>query len=411
VGLVRRFALLIFGDSVDPALRPLLGVNLAGSLAFSGVWSFMGIWAIKELEAGKGQLAIAYVVGSVLSASSGYIGGHVSDYVGRRPVVLTGWAGTTGYVLLFLLVGDNVALGLALLAGGGLIGGLGWSSTQALVADLVPRERHEAGYAAVRVANNLGVTMGPPVGGLLLLAGDWTALFLGISVMSAAAFALAVRFLPRRGAFSPEAPPERSSFGVIRRDRVFLLFWVSGAFAYVVYAAYETVLPVSLVDTHGLPESAWGFLLVINPALVTLLQLRLTRWTEGVPPAVKLVTAMLLMGSPFLLFSVSAAIPVIALVLVIFVLGEMLWVPTSQAIVAGLAPPDLRGAYMGAFTSTGSAGFAIAPLVGLNVLATFGDSAMWLVFCLIGVVAAATGAGACRLALGRAPREPAAAAT
>ena len=41
-----------------------------------------------------------------------------------------------------------------------------------------------------------------------------------------------------------------------------------------------------------------------------------------------------------------------ALVILIFVIGEMLWIPASQAIVAGLAPADLRGAYMGAFAST-----------------------------------------------------------
>jgi predicted MFS family arabinose efflux permease len=401
VPVLARLARPIFGDDVEPALRPLLGVNLAGSLAFSGGWSFMGIWAIKELQAGKGQLAVAYLVGSILSASSGYLGGHLSDHVGRRPVVLFGWAGMAGYMLLFLLPGDRVLFGLALMACAGLIASVGWSSTQAMVADLVPRERHEAGFAAVRVANNLGVTGGPPIGGLLILLGDWHALFVGVSVLAAAAFALAVRFLPARGAYSPEAPPERGSFGVIRRDRVFLLFWLSGALAFLVYASYETVLPISLVDQHGLAPSAWGFLLVINPALVTICQLRLTRGVAHVAAPVKLVTAMLLMGTPFLLLSVNDGIPVIAFVLAVFVLGEMLWVPTSQAIVAGLAPADLRGAYLGAFGSTGAAGFALAPLIGLNVMAAFGDSAVWLVFALVGVVAAATGAGACRLALGR----------
>jgi predicted MFS family arabinose efflux permease len=38
-----------------------------------------------------------------------------------------------------------------------------------MVADLLPPERREAGYASVRVANNLGVCFGPPLGGLLLL--------------------------------------------------------------------------------------------------------------------------------------------------------------------------------------------------------------------------------------------------
>ena len=65
---------------------------------------------------------------------------------------------------------------------------------------------------------------------------------------------------------------------------------------------------------------------------------------------------MLLMGLPFLLFGLSSAIPLIVVVLVLFVIGEMLWVPTSQSIVAGLAPEDLRGAYMGAFGGTAAMG-------------------------------------------------------
>ena len=64
----------------------------------------------------------------------------------------------------------------------------------------------------------------------------------------------------------------------------------------------------------------------------------------------------------------------------VFVLGEMLWVPTSQSVVAALAPEDVRGAYMGAFGSTAAAGFALAPFFGLQVRDTFGDDAMWGMF-------------------------------
>jgi len=137
---------------------------------------------------------------------------------------------------------------------------------------------------------------------------------------------------------------------------------------------------------------------IANPITVTL---RVERY----PAAPRLVVAMLLMGWPFVLLSVSSAIPVVALLILVFVLGEMLWVPTSQAIVAGLAPADLRGAYMGAFGSTSSFGFAFAPLIGLQVRHAAGDTAMWTVFGLISVVAALTGAVACRFALGREPAE------
>jgi predicted MFS family arabinose efflux permease len=101
---------------------------------------------------------------------------------------------------------------------------------------------------------------------------------------------------------------------------------------------------------------------------------------------------MPLMGLPFLLLLVSASIPVVALVVFVFVIGEMLWVPSSQSIVARLSPPDIRGAYMGAFGMMGSAGWALAPFLGLHVRGAWGDGATWTMFAAFSLAAAVTGA-------------------
>ncbi len=396
MGLVHRLERLIWGDSLDPALRPLIAQGLAGSIAGSAGWSFLGIWALKRLHAGQTALGLAFLAGALLGAAAGYAGGHVSDHLGRRPVMLIGEGGFVALTLAFLLVGGHKLPGLVLMALAPTLGSLGSSSAQALVADLVPSERHEAGFASTRVAGNLGATLGPVIGGALLFIGSWTALFVGIAALGAVAFLIALKLIPVRGRYTPERAPERGSFGVIRRDRAFLLFLLSGAFAYLVYVAYETVLPISLVGSHGYAASTWGFLVVVNPLSVTLLQLRLTRAAARVPAQVKLAGAMLLMGLPFLLLNVSASIPVVLLVIFVFVVGEMLWVPTSQTAVAALAPADIRGAYMGAFGATSSFGFALAPLFGLQIRAGFGDGAMWLGFAAMSVVAAATGWAALR---------------
>jgi predicted MFS family arabinose efflux permease len=395
-----RFARLVWGDDVELELRPLLAIGFAGSLAGSSVFSFVGIWAIDELGVSSSALAVALLVGACLAAATGFLAGHLSDRVGRRPVMIAGFGALSLYALVFAASGDTGRLGLVVIAGLGLVGSLGWAATQALVADLVRPERHEAAYASVRVANNLGVVLGPVVGGVLLLV-SWPALFVGVSVLTAGVVVLAWRLLPRRGLYAPESRPERGSFAVVRRDRVFLLLLLSTVLAYMVYVAYEAVLPISLVDTHGLSPSTWGFLVIINPAMVTFLQLRVTRRFAAVPPVPKLVAALLLMGFPFLLLSVSAALPVVALVIVVFVIGEMLWVPTSQSIAAGLAPQDLRGAYMGAFSSTAAVGFALSPFAGLLVRDAYGDATMWASYAGLSVVAAVVGALAVRLAYAR----------
>ena len=407
--MVRPFQALyrvIFGSETDPALRPILGINFVGSLAGSTVWSFVGIWAIEMLHADQSALGLAYLISAMIGVGAGYLGGHLSDYVGRRPLILAGWLGQTGIVLAFLATGGSATAGLLVLCFSGLAFQIGNSASQALIADLVPPEGHEAAFAATRVASNLGITFGPPAGGLLLLIGSWNALFVGAAVFSALGFLIAVLFLPHRGAYAAEEPPSRGSFGVIARDRPFLLFMVSAAFAWLVYVAFETVLPISLVSSHGYSSSTWGFLVIVNPLLVTFFQLRLTRWTSSVRPAVKLAVGLPLMGLPFLLLTVNDALPVVMLILFLFVIGEMLWVPTSQTVVAGLAPADLRGAYMGAFGAMGAIGFALAPFIGLQVRKSFGDSAMWVLEAALSLVAAGTGAAAVRIALGRGPDEP-----
>lgn len=390
---------LIWGDDVDRALRPLLIVGFVGSMAGSACWTFVGIWAIDELDASSKQLGLYFVVAAVVSAGMGYFGGHISDHLGRRPVILVGWSLAALVPLSWTLVDDfGTAIPLLLLVS--LFAPIAMAATQALVADVVPPERHEHSYASLRVANNLGVTLGPPIGGALLISGSYDVLWIGVTVVGALETLLAWRLLPARGAYTPEEPPSRGSFGVIRRDRAFLVFLVSMVLANLVYFAFEVVLPISAVDSHGLSPAAWGFLVVINPALVTLFQLRLTRRVERFPAAPKLALAMLLMGWPFLLLSVNASIAVMAFVILIFVIGEMLWIPTSQAIVAGLAPADLRGAYMGAFASTSSAGFALGPFIGLQIRGGYGDTAMWGFFAVVSVAAALLGIVACRYAFG-----------
>jgi MFS family permease len=388
--VLRRLARLIWGDDVDEALRPVLGVTLVGTAAGSATWSFLAIWAVEELGA-KAALPFAFLVGAVFSGLSGFAGGYLSDRIGRRRVILIGNGIMVGYPLLLLALSDAKWAGLAALSLAGVFGSLGGSVSQAMVADLVAPERRQPAYASVRVAANMGVVVGPPLGGLLLVLGSWSALFPCVAVLSGIAWFVAYRYLPHRGEFAPEGPPERGTLSVILGDRRFLIFLGSAVFAWLTYVAYEVVLPVSLVDGYGYEPSAWGFLVWVNPLLVTLLQSRLTRETARVAPAPKLVVALLIMGLPFSLLVLTHALWAIVFVVVVFVIGEMLWVPTSQAVVANLAPPDIRGAYMGAFGSAPAIGFALAPLIGLQVRNSFGDEATWAMFAVIGVIAAVLG--------------------
>jgi predicted MFS family arabinose efflux permease len=394
----RAFARLfrfVWGDDVDPAIRGLLAFSFAETLAFASLWTYMAIWAIDELGASNGQLGVALLLNSIASAVFGYVGGHLSDRLGRKPLMVTGLTFQTALVL-GLVLADGVLPGLVLLVAVAAAAGVSIGASQALVPDLVEPARQEEAFAAVRVASNLGVVVGPPVGGFLLWGERWELFFLGLAALGAFALAVALRWVPRRGDFTPESPPGRRSLGVIARDRVFLVFLGSTVLAYVVYVGFEVALPVAAVDSYGLAPSTWGFLIVINAAAVAFLQLRLTKRVARYSPALRLATAIPLMGLPFLLLTMDTSLATIAVVIALFVVGEMLWVPTSQAIVARLAPADVRGAYMGAFSSSFSIGFALGPLVLLQLRAAAGDDAMWLFLAAVSLVAALVGVLAAR---------------
>jgi dipeptide/tripeptide permease len=182
---------------------------------------------------------------------------------------------------------------------------------------------------------------------------------------------------------------------------VFLVFLASTVLAYIVYFGFETALPIAAVDSYGVSPSAWGFLIVMNAGAVAFLQLRLTRRVVRYSPTLKLAVALPLMGFSFLILTQVTSLAALVVVLLLFVLGEMLWVPVSQTIAAAMAPADLRGAYMGAFGSSSAVGFALGPLASLQLRGASGDDAMWIFLAAVSLAAATVGVVAVRAAHGR----------
>jgi predicted MFS family arabinose efflux permease len=352
----------------------VLAVGLAGTIAGSTVYPFLGVWALKELGASQVELSIALLAGALCGGVVGFLGGSISDRIGRRPVILASWVLQIVAAPLLVLVGHRVALAFP-------------RSRRSRRRRRPGARRRSRPAGAARAGlrggarrEHLGIALGPPIGALLLIGQDWTRLFLGATAMACVGLYIAWRWIPSGGRYKAEPTARRSgAFAVIRHDVVFLVFLGSSILATMTYVAFETLLPISLVQSHGLQPSEWGFLLVINPILVTLVQLRLTRATTGIRASTKLAIAMPLMGAPFLLLTLSGTVPTAAVVILLFVFGEMLWIPTSQAVVAAIAPADIRGAYMGVFGASWAVAWALAPFGGLQVRSAFGDDTMWAV--------------------------------
>ncbi|RLC89847.1 MAG: hypothetical protein DRI77_15295, partial [Chloroflexi bacterium] len=74
--------------------------------------------------------------------------------------------------------------------------------------------------------------------------------------------------------------------------------------------------------------------------------------------------------------------------MVVITIGEMLTAPTSQALVAQLAPEDMRGRYMAVFGFSWVIPSAVGPLLAGLVMDNWDPRWVWYIAGLVGLVAA-----------------------
>lgn len=388
----RLWAERILGIEVSGAMSPLLGVSLVSSLAFSALWSFVGIWAIRVLDAPPTIVGIMYAGDAAASAFCGYYGGRLSDQIGRRAVMAGAWVVQAWATLSLALVGHHLALGVAAVIIAGAASGPGLAAANALVADLSDAQDSTGQFGAFRVAANLGAMAGPALGGWALIGEHWLLFFGGIAGMGLIAAGLAWRWLPspvvaiRRNRGLGNRIPHLGMW----RDTPFLLLLMSVLGGYLVYVGFDVVLPIVAVQDYGLKPALWGLLAAANPLMVVLLQGRLSRWMARYPVDAMLLASVSLMGFSFALLLVHHGATFVLASLLLFAVGEMTWAPTTQAFAARLSSDDHRGTYMGALGAASSAAWIVGPVVDLRLAATIAGG-VWILLAGLGLGAGLLG--------------------
>ena len=349
-----------------------------GTIETAMVDSFVPLWALRELGISTTQVGLMFVAAAVLGVVIAPLAGLLSDHVGRRPVILAAIAVEAASLGSFLSVRSFIPVLVAFAIYNGATAAAGGVSMP-LIADVTPPDDREEAFSATRIVINLGSMLGPVLGaGLILMS--WDALFIGGTAALILMLVVAAAFLPGSGAYAGDEDDEgdeHASIGTLLSDRTMGIYLVATFLASVVIVAEETVLPVSLVQTHGISLSTWGLLFAINPILVVIFQARVSRSARRVRLGVRLPLAVAVMGLAFLPLALSTAIPFILVMITVFVFGEMVFAPASMAIVTELAPDRLRGAYLGAGHSLFTAALAVGPMLAYQARGEVGDLGMW----------------------------------
>jgi MFS family permease len=380
----------LLGAELVPEERRIFAAIGFRMLGVFGLVMLAPLWLANGLGLSPPTVGLYLSASAVVAAAAGYVSGHLSDSRGRRVVLLVGSASLPVLAAGLLLAPDAPqVVGLVAALGMAAVEGLTFAPQQALLTDVASGDQDETErlFGMSRVVECTAGIAAPAAGGVL--AGiAWNAWLGGLVAAGILAVLATIRALPRRLAVDvprdDDSGPRRTPF----RDGGFLALYAGNALFQAVYLGTQVVLPVVLTTAHGYTPRSWGLLIALNPLLVVVAQLRVARLVARSTAAVRLLGGGLCMVLAIAVPYLSLRVGAIVVLVVLATAGEILWGPTITSAVAERAPEASRGAWLGAFTTSFSVSFALAPVGAFALWHGAGERPLWMALAICGALGA-----------------------
>jgi MFS family permease len=230
----------------------------------------------------------------------------------------------------------------------------------------------------VRVVSNLGIAIGPAIGGFLA-ARSYMLAFLVSAAASAVFFFVTILFIREtKPVFTSEQKTvSQGSFGSVLRNIPFVVFSTATTLVIIASIQMMTVLPVYMKDQFGLGESLYGWLMTTNAGMVVLFQFPITRATQRLPRLFLIAFGALMYALGVGSVALASSFEHFVAAMVVATIGEMIIVPTASAVTADLAPAEMRGRYMSVLGLTWSVGMGVGPVLGGLASDLIAPRALW----------------------------------
>lgn len=377
-GYPRQFWLLFWGMLLSAA---------GGSM----IWPFLTIYMRQRLAIPLTGVTLLLTLNSATGLAATAVTGPLVDRFGRKGAMLASLVATS-LSLVLMGVASTLLLWVVLIIINGAFSPLYRVGNDSMVADLIEPERRPGAYALLRMGNNLGVAIGPSVGGFIVSL----SYLLAFSIAAGAQFAFALLILffvaetlsrVAPGTRPAGQPRPESGYGPVLRDRTFLTFCGVYTLAGMAYSLMMVLLPVYAKENFGVPENQYGLIMATNATMVVLFQYGITRVTERYHHLPVLAIGSLFYALGVGSVALGSSFPAFLMSMVVLTVGEMIMIPTSAALTANLAPSDMRGRYMSVYGLTWGIGFGIGPVLGGFLNDNVAPVAIWYTGLVMGLMA------------------------
>ncbi len=333
----KSFWVLIFATFID---------HLGGALMFP----FFAIYITLHFKVGMTEVGLMFTLFGIGAFFGNFLGGALTDKYGRRKLFLFGLIASALSSISMGLI-DNINLFYAIAPLVGLLGRIGGPAVQAMLVDLLPEKTRPEGFAIYRVADNLAVTIGPAIGGLLA-SHSYMFLFVGDAIASAITAVIVILVISEsKPQPAKDGPVETigqtmEGYKEVLRDWIFMLFITISALGSLVYMQMNSTLSVYLLQEHGFSAQNFGLLLSMNAFMVVVFQFPISRRISKNVPLKMISIGMAFYAVGFAMYGFISSVFMIFMAMVIITIGEMIVATFSQSMAASFASEDKRGRYM-----------------------------------------------------------------
>ncbi len=362
-------------------------ISTAGA---SMIWPFLMIYVSEKLDLPMTAVAFMMTLNATATLVASFVVGPICDRAGRRATMAVGLIGM-GVMYIAMIPAETVLEFAVLMTLRGIFNPLYRVGADAMIADLIRPEQRADAYALSRLSKNVGIALGPAVGGFVASASYSFAFWgaaAGLIAFGIVILAFAQETLPAASETTTQPQTGLKSYAAIFQDRAFMAVIWAFTFTQIGSTIIWVLLGVYAKTNYQVLENQFGFIPMTNAIMVVGLQVFVTRYSKRFSPLLMMglggffyalgVTSVAF-GDSFWDFWAS---------MVILTSGELFLVPTATTFVAEIAPANKRGRYMSLYSLTWGVASGIGPVVGGFLNDYISPQAIWFGGGLIGFIGA-----------------------
>ncbi len=339
-------------------------------------------------KAEAGFIMSFYGAGSIVGS---YVGGWLADRYNQKHIMVLSMF-VSAIVLVSILVTENKYLLCAILFLYALTADVFRPASSVAITNNSDEHTRTRSISLMRMAINLGFTIGPAIGGVIAYNIGYKFLFIIDALTTVAAGIILLVYFPsvnynkRTQSVRPQLDVKTSAY----KDVHFLKFIVLVSLYGICFFQLLASIPTYFKEVCHYNEDTIGYLMAFNGLLVVVVEMPLVAYLERhKKTALYILIGCVQIAVALLFLGVGKGSIIMAVMYIIFItLSEMFAMPFMMNYTLNRAHGERQGQYSALYSIGYGISFIIAPAIGMYVAQHYGFSAMFALFICLSVLAA-----------------------